>query len=115
EWQRLITQTATPCPKSGGGGPNVAPFIDPVPTRPMTSQTGFVLASHPERQSFSDARGSTGKLCEVPVQPRSRSEPTSFTLRCSSVGPPAWLGQQAASQMPARKQTSLIRVLFHPP
>src|SRR5439155_11856336 len=58
------------------------------PTAPMTSQTGFVLASHPERQTFSDARGSTGKLCEMPVHPLSRSVPVSAVARSASSGPP---------------------------
>src|SRR5438876_8217278 len=83
-----MTHTATPCAMSGSGGPNVAPLIDPAPTAPMMSQTGFVLASHPERQTFSDARGSTGKLCEMPVHPLSRSVPVSAVERSASSGPP---------------------------
>src|SRR5947208_1922899 len=67
---------------------SVAALIDPAPTAPMRSQTGFVLASHPERQTFSDARGSTGKLCEMPVHPLSRSVPLSAVARSASSGPP---------------------------
>src|SRR5438876_6456746 len=83
-----MTHTATPCAMSGSGGPNVAPLIELAPTAPMRSQTGFVLASHPERQTLSVARGSTGKLCEMPVHPLSRSVPVSAVERSASSGPP---------------------------
>jgi len=85
DWKRLMTHTATPCAMSGSGGPNVAPLIDCAPTGPIMSQTGWpgavVPASHPVRQTFSGERGSTGKLCETPVHPLSRSVPLSPTVR----------------------------------
>src|SRR2546428_246736 len=91
-----MTHTATPCAMSGSGGPNVAPLIDPAPTAPMTSQTGFVLASHPERQTFSVARGSTGKLCEMPVHPLSRSVPVSAGGKPDTS---VWLTQSATEKL----------------
>src|SRR5712692_5159613 len=74
---------------SGRGGPKVSVLSAPAPVAPVASHTGFVLASHPERQSFTIERGGVGKLCEMPVHPLSRSEPVAALERSISSGPPA--------------------------
>src|SRR6266849_4364017 len=86
---------------SGRGGPKVSVLSAPAPVAPVASHTGFVLASHPERQSVTNERGGVGKLCEMPVQPLSRSLPVAPLERSSSSGPPAaFLVVQASGGVP---------------
>src|SRR5207237_10523885 len=94
-----MTQTGTPCAMRGSGGPNVGPLIVPAPTGAQASQRGFVLASHVLRHRFTADRGGVGKLCEIPVQPLSRSLPVSAVRRSSSSGPPALFALQGFGQL----------------
>src|SRR5437870_7851886 len=87
-WKRLRTQTGTCAARSGSGGPKVTPLSDPAPIGPVAVQFGFVLVSHPLTQRKSCEPGVTGKLCEIPVQPLSRSVHLSATVRIASSGPP---------------------------
>src|SRR5437867_6098380 len=95
-WKRLRTQTGTCAARSGSGGPKVTPLSDPVPIGPVAVQFGFVLSSHPLMHMKSCEPGVTGKLCDVPVQPLSRSVHLSATVRTTSSGPPwAFFGQRS--------------------
>src|SRR5437870_5047450 len=87
-WKRLMTQTGTCAARSGSGGPKVAPLSDRAPIGPVAVQFGFVLVSHPLMQRKSFEFGVTGKLCEIPLQPLSRSVHLSATVRTASSGPP---------------------------
>src|SRR5207244_11297002 len=80
---------------SGSGGPKVTPLIESAPVGAVPLQTGFVVSSHSVRQSFSKASLMTGKLCEVPVHPLSRSVPVPRVFSTSSFGPPAGFAGQS--------------------
>src|SRR5207249_7750017 len=79
-WKRLVTHTGTFAARSGRGGPNVSVLIEPVPVGPQRPQSGFVVSSHPTRHNFSIEPPTTGKLCDVPVHPLSRSVPLLATV-----------------------------------
>src|SRR5438874_6993473 len=93
----LITQTATPPAMSGSGGPKVSVLSEPAPVAPFAVHGVVPAASQPLRQSFSCDFAGTGKLCDTPVQPLSRSVPWSSVVKITSSGPPAAFGGQAAS------------------
>src|SRR5947207_6436148 len=93
----LTTQTGTPAATSGSGGPKVSVLIEPAPVGPFAVHGVVPAASHPLRQSLSFEFAGTGKLCDVPVQPLSRSVPWSSVVKIASSGPPAAFGGQAAS------------------
>src|SRR5438094_3401169 len=94
---RLITQTATPPAMSGSGGPKVSVLSEPTPVGPFAVQGVVTAASPPLRQNLSGDFAGTGKLCDTPVQPLSRSVPWSSVVKIASSGPPAAFGGQAAS------------------
>src|SRR3989449_485479 len=94
---RLITQTATPPAMSGSGGPKVSVLSEPTPVGPFAVQGVVPAASQPLRQNLSCDFAGTGKLCDTPVQPLSRSVPWSSVVKIASSGPPAAFGGQAAS------------------
>src|SRR5262245_4850623 len=81
-WYRLMTQTGTPVVRSGRGAPKVRPLTTglvavgvPSLVVPVPVQWKFVFPSQPVRQYVSFEPPMTGKLCDVPVQPLSRSLP----------------------------------------
>ena len=81
---------------SGSGGPKVTPLSEPAPVGAVPLQTGFVLSAvHSVRQSFRRASLMTGKLCELPVHPLSRSVPVPRVFSTSSFGPPAGFAGQS--------------------
>src|SRR5437867_5561003 len=101
-WKRLRTQTGTCAARSGSGGPKVTPLSDPAPIGPVPWQFGFVLVSHPLMQRKSCEPGVTTKLCDVPVQPLSRSVHLSATVRTASSGPPwGFFGQPVGVPQPS--------------
>src|SRR5262245_3807797 len=87
--KRLMTQTGTPPAISGSGGPKNCPFTEPCPVGPFAVHIGFDVLSHPWRQNVVVASLMTGKLCDVPVQPLSRSVPWPRIVNTSWSGPPA--------------------------
>src|SRR5207249_279452 len=114
----LTTQTGTPAATSGSGGPKVLVLIEPAPVGPFAVHGVVPAASHPLRQSFSFEFAGTGKLCDVPVQPLSRSVHWSSVVKIASSGPPAVFGGQTASGTalagqlpdPPALQTSVVPV-----
>ena len=96
--KRLVTHTGTFAARSGKGGPNVSVLIEPVPVGPQRPQSGFVVSSHPTRHNFSIEPPTTGKLCDVPVHPLSRSVPLLATVTSASLGPPAGFGGHVAEE-----------------
>ena len=52
-------------------------------------QTGVAVVSQPVRQSFRFEPPTTGKLCDVPVHPLSRSVPLLATVTVAMLPPPA--------------------------
>src|SRR2546425_9318978 len=93
----LITQTATPPAMSGSGGPKGSVLSEPTPVGPFAVHGVVPAASQPLRQNLSCDCAGTGKLCDTPVQPLSRSVPWSSVVKIASSGPPAAFGGQAAS------------------
>src|SRR5438128_558578 len=75
----------------------VAVLSEPTPVGPFAVQGVVPAASQPLRQNLSCDFAGTGKLCDTPVQPLSRSVPWSSVVKIASSGPPAAFGGQAAS------------------
>ena len=88
-WKRLVTQTGTLAARSGRGGPNTSVLIEPTPVGPLRVQTGLLVVSQSVRQSFRFEPPTTGKLCDVPVHPLSRSVPLLATVTVAMLPPPA--------------------------
>src|SRR5437016_9096243 len=103
----LITQTATPPAMSGSGGPKVSVLSEPAPVAPFAVHGVVPAASQPLRQNLSCDFAGTGKLCDTPVQPLSRSVPWSSVVKIASSGPPAAFGGQAASGTLVAEQPSV--------
>src|SRR5207247_4996112 len=80
----LTTQTGTLAARSGSGAPNVSPLGVPGPTDACRSQGGVPSGPQLRRHALSVELATTGKLCEMPVQPMSRSVPLLATTRSSS-------------------------------
>src|SRR5206468_3413557 len=95
--KRLVTQTGTLAASSGRGGPKTSVLSEPAPVGPQMPQSGLVVSSHPTRQNFSCEPPTTGKLCDVPVHPLSRSVPVLATVTSAPLGPPAGFGGQVAA------------------
>src|SRR5713101_7770675 len=89
----FITHTGVFAAKSGSGGPKVAPLSKPAPVGPQAVQTEFVVLSHRDRNILRPAPAITGKLCEWPGVPVSRSVPWSSVVKVTSVGPAVFLTQ----------------------
>ena len=94
--KRLTRQTGTPAAKSGSGGPNVRPFTWSVAAS-SSVHPGVVLASQPVRHIRICVPNTTGKLCDAPVQPLSRSVPSRAIASMSSRGPPLGLAGHCAA------------------
>src|SRR5439155_7813655 len=88
-WKRLVTQTGTLAARSGRGGPKTSVLIEFTPVGPVMVQTGVAVVSQPLRQSFRFEPPTTGKLCDVPVHPLSRSVPLLATVTVAMLPPPA--------------------------
>src|SRR5215813_11146198 len=83
-----MTQTGTPEARSGRGAPNVGPFSEPVPVVPLPSHSVSDVPSQLLRQYLRVEPWMIGKLCELPVQPLSRSEPEGVTMKIREPGSP---------------------------
>src|SRR4029450_11094051 len=76
-----MTQAGTPEASSGSGAPNVGPLSVPSPVAPVPSHTVSVVPSQLLRPYLRVEPWMIGKLCELPVQPLSRSLPVDGTCR----------------------------------
>src|SRR5262249_48242458 len=88
--KRFWTHTGTPAASSGRGDPKVAAFTTVV-CASSSVHCGLVVLSQPVRQTRSGEFSTTGKLCDEPVVPLSRSVPELAVTRRNSRGPPAGL------------------------
>src|SRR6185369_10791209 len=100
----LTTQIGTLLARSGSGAPNVAPVGVPSPVVALKSQTVSLPELQFDRQPSIRPFGTRMKLCELPVQPLSRSVPVVPIVNVSSWGPPSrftgqfpWIRGQPAS------------------
>src|SRR4030095_13307759 len=80
-----------PAASSGSGAPKVGPLSVPSPVSPLPSHSVSEVPSQLLRQYLSVEPWITGKLCEVPVQPLSRSLPVDGV--CSVI----WFGKLGSS------------------
>src|SRR5690348_7630173 len=93
-----MTQTGTLDANSGSGAPNVVPLTVLAPVEPVAVHTEFVLASQPLRQNDRLLPWTTGKFCEIPVTPLSRSVPLPEVVRSSCRGPlPGFIAHEAST------------------
>src|SRR5262245_21377938 len=84
---RFTTQTGAPTASSGRGAPKVFELVVFVAAS-FSVHGASDEPSHPARHTRRRAFEGTGKLCESPVQPLSRSVPMPGVVRRSSLGPP---------------------------
>src|SRR6186713_3394086 len=96
----LTTQTGVLLARSGNGAPNVGPFGVPSPTAALKSHSVSLPELQFDRQPSRTPFGTRMKLCELPVQPLSRSVPCWPIVSTSSFGPPSGLAAQVFGRVP---------------
>jgi hypothetical protein len=81
----FTTQTGAPPVERGRGAPNVSPLIVPEPVAPVPVQVESFVVSQFWRHTQRIDPSTTPWLCDIPVQPVSRSD-------CPATWRTAWLG-----------------------